>query len=419
MTATLRRGWCPTLSTPMPTGDGLLARLTPAGDTIAFDAFDGLCVAAREHGNGIIEVTSRGNIQVRGLSTASTPAFAAAVEPLGIDCGGHQVLTPPLSGLDTDKDLKILALARALRAAIEQASFAPHLAAKASIILDDGGALHLDGVVADIRLRAMSDDGETSFHVAVAGDAAAAHPLGAVRPAHAVECALRLLDVLTAKAPGRRMREALREDGAQPFRAAIDDLLIEREPPQARTPVSAIGIHRLRTQRLAVGLGLPFGHTDSDILRRLVASARDAGAAGLRMAPDRTLLVVDLSPDATPAFVADAGALGFMTEAHDSRRRIVACPGAPICTSGQISARALAPTIAQAVARPVAAAPGRGGVIHLSGCAKGCAYPSPARLAVFGRAGACDVFVDGALLETVSVNDLPALLARLASSFSE
>jgi len=413
VTATLSRGWCPSLAAPMETGDGLLARLTPASNTIALDAFESVCVAARAHGNGIIEVTSRGNIQVRGLSTASAPAFAAAMEPLGIHQNGPQVLTPPLSGLDTDEDIP--ALAAALRASVARASFAPRLAAKASIVLDGGGALHLDGIVADIRLRAIGHGGEACFHVAVAGDATAAHPLGVVLPARAAECALRLLDVLTARAPNRRMREALREDGAQSFRAAIADLLIEREPPPARAPVSAIGIHRLRSQRVAVGLGLPFGHADVEALRRLVATARAAGAAGLRTAPDRTLLVVDLSPDAAPAFVVEARALGFVVAAGDPRRRIVACAGAPICASGQIPARALAPTIA----RSVAAAAESEGPIHVSGCAKGCAHPSPTRLAIIGRAGACDVFVDQALSETVSVEDLPALVARLTSSLRE
>jgi precorrin-3B synthase len=262
-------------------------------------------------------------------------------------------------------------------------------------------------------LRAVRDGGETFVHVALAGDAVAAQALGTVQPSRAVACVIRLLEVLTARAPNRRMREALLAEGATTFRAAIDDLLIERQPPPARIPVSAIGMHRLRQQRLAVGLGLPFGHADSATLRTLVAIARAAGAAGLRTAPDRTLLVVDLAADATSAFVADAGALGFVIAADDPRRRIVACPGAPICASGQIPTRSLAPIIAQAIAA------GRGGVIHLSGCAKGCAHPSPTRLAVFGRAGACDVLVDGAVLETVSSDALPNLLARLACSVSE
>ncbi len=67
MNAPSRRGACPALSAPMPTGDGLLVRLAPAG-TIALAALAGLCAAAREHGNGIVEITARGSIQVRGLT---------------------------------------------------------------------------------------------------------------------------------------------------------------------------------------------------------------------------------------------------------------------------------------------------------------------------------------------------------------
>src|SRR5258708_40213257 len=81
------RGACPGLSAPMATGDGLLVRLLPTG-TIELDAFAALCAAARQHGNGIIEVTSRGSVQIRGLSAASAPRFAAAVAPLDISRAG-------------------------------------------------------------------------------------------------------------------------------------------------------------------------------------------------------------------------------------------------------------------------------------------------------------------------------------------
>src|SRR5690349_3088820 len=101
MNVPIRRGACPRLTAPMATGDGLLARLVPSGQTIGLDAFAALCAAALRHGNGIIEVTSRGSIQVRGLSAASAPGFAADVLPLDIDCGDAiPVLTHPLSGLD-------------------------------------------------------------------------------------------------------------------------------------------------------------------------------------------------------------------------------------------------------------------------------------------------------------------------------
>src|SRR4029077_2517292 len=96
---------CPGLSAPMATGDGLLARLTPAG-SIALSAFAGLCAAARRHGNGIIEITSRGSIQFRGLSEASARAFATEVGRLGIPASdGIAVIADPLSGLDCDSVL--------------------------------------------------------------------------------------------------------------------------------------------------------------------------------------------------------------------------------------------------------------------------------------------------------------------------
>jgi len=76
MSQTFVRGACPRLAAPMETGDGLLARIAPSGP-MTIDAFAGLCAAAEIHGNGLMEVTARGSVQVRGLSPVSAPLFAA------------------------------------------------------------------------------------------------------------------------------------------------------------------------------------------------------------------------------------------------------------------------------------------------------------------------------------------------------
>ena len=67
MNAPMRRGACPALSTPMPTGDGLLIRLSPASGGVSPKQLIGLCEAAARHGNGIVEVTARGSLQFRGF----------------------------------------------------------------------------------------------------------------------------------------------------------------------------------------------------------------------------------------------------------------------------------------------------------------------------------------------------------------
>ena len=406
MDLSMRRGACPGLSVPMATGDGLLARLTPAGTTIALDAFAGLCGAARTHGNGIVEITSRGSIQVRGLSAASAPLFAAEVASLGIEASdGIPVLIDPLAGL-TDADIfDAHVLAAPLRKALAAAPYASRLSAKVSIAIDGGAALHLDGLMADIRMRALDS---RHAYVAIAGNAATATPLGVVPLERAIECVVQLFETLAATSPQSRMRAAIQGAGLNTFKSACADIIVDGTAPTVRAAVDPIGIHPLSSDNNALGVGLPFGHSDSETLSRLIAAARQTGAAGLRTSPGRALLLVGLSPDAPRQLAAEANALGFIVDPADPRRKVVACAGAPICASGEIAARAMAPAIADA-ARSLP----DGEIIHISGCAKGCAHPGPAPITVFGRDGRCDVFADGVLSCSVSADALPERLAQL------
>ena len=371
----MRRGACPGLSAPMATGDGLLARLTPSGATMALSAFSGLCAAARRHGNGIVEVTSRGSIQVRGLTAASAGLFAAELAALGIPAEeGVPVMPDPLSGLDETGLVDSGEIAGHLRQALAASSLASQLSAKVSVIVDGGGELHLDDVAADVRLRAVRTDRGVRFHVALGGTAAAAVAIGAVPVDRAVDCAIRLFERLAAFAP-ERMRKAVESAGAARFASGLAEILEQAPDPAARPAAEPVGIHPLRSGEVARGIALPFGHSDAEVLSRLIAEAETAGAKGLRTAPGRALLFAGLSLDAVHSFFARATSLGFIADPADPRRRVIACAGAPICASGEIPARALAPAVAQAVR-----AVNFTGPIHVSGCAKGCAHPAPAPL---------------------------------------
>ncbi len=155
MSAPLRRGVCPGLSQPMATGDGLLARITPAGATISCDAFQALCAAARRCGNGVMEVTSRGSVQIRGLTETSAKRLAAVLGTIEIAfCEGPPILNNSLAGLDPDEVLDTGVMAAELRRAIAAAPFSAGIAPKVSVALDGGGALHLDAIPADVRMRA-------------------------------------------------------------------------------------------------------------------------------------------------------------------------------------------------------------------------------------------------------------------------
>ncbi len=409
-----RRGACPGLSAPMPTGDGLLLRMMLIG-TIPLAAFAEFCAAAQTHGNGVVEITARGSIQVRGLNAASAPRFAAAIAALGIAAeDGIPVLSNALAGLDPEEILDAGALAADLRRALARGPLAARLAPKVSVAIDGGGTLDLDGISADVRLRAEATDRGVSLCVGIGGDGASAVQLGAVAPVHGVEAVVRALEVIAQRGRDARARDALKAEGTAPFRAALATVACSCElplPSGEREKSDAIGLHRLRDGSLACGIGLAFGHADAASLERLAEAAGAAGATGVRAATARALMIIGLTPETFSSFVAAAERLGFIVRADDPRRHVVACAGAPICSSAHIAARAIAPVIAQASAPHL----DRSFTIHISGCVKGCAHPAPAALTVVGTSSGCALIADGCTRDTpfavVSAGQLPAAIA--------
>jgi precorrin-3B synthase len=422
-----RRGACPGLSAPLPTGDGLLVRLLPIG-TIPLAAFAELCRAARRHGNGVIEITSRGSIQVRGLNAETAPQFSADIAALDIAADdGVPILCNPLAGIDAEEIFDGATLAAELRRALADTALAKKLNAKVSVAIDSGGAIGLAKLPADIRLTADANDGDCSLRISVGGDESCGGLVGVVTRSNAVVTATRLLQVLASRGADTRARHVVAAEGVEPFRSTIADLLFPAHSRESgnlnvgcrfrgdeRNEQSAIGTHRLRDGSLACGIGLAFGHADAIALERLVDIAGAAGAHGFRTAPGRVLVIIGLTSQSASAFAAAAEHLGFVVRDNDPRRNVVACAGAPICASAHIAARALAPGVAAQIA-PYC---GEAVTVHISGCAKGCAHAAPAALTVVGTSDGYALVTDGSARDApfalVTSNELPEAIVRFA-----
>jgi precorrin-3B synthase len=404
----------------MPTGDGLLVRLMPAAP-VPLDAMTGLCEAAARHGNGIIEITARGSLQVRGLTPRSAPLFAAAVADLGIDA---QEGVPVIAGFDDDA---AHLLAVALRRAIAQARLA--LSPKVSVVVDGGGALHLDGLSADVRLRAGGPEQALRFHLGISGGARGKHTavaggdvppttwLGTVAPEDAAGAVLQILTMIAAHGPAARAADIPAHTGCAAFPAVEP-----AAPPPPRKRVEMIGVHAMRGGAVALGAGLAFGHTQADALADLMQEAVRHGVRAARPAPDRTLLLTGVSALDVHGLMTVAARSGFVVDADDPRRRIAACPGAPACASGLIPARALAFAAAPDFA-PILETGRKGVCVHISGCPKGCAHPGPAALTIIGTPQGCGVVHYGAAHETphryIDPARLGDVLSRLADKPAE
>ena len=61
------RGGCPGALRPMQSGDGLIVRLRPRAGAFALDDLMAVADISVRHGNGLIDLTRRANLQLRGV----------------------------------------------------------------------------------------------------------------------------------------------------------------------------------------------------------------------------------------------------------------------------------------------------------------------------------------------------------------
>jgi precorrin-3B synthase len=467
-----RRGVCPGLSVPLPTGDGLLVRLMPTAP-VPLDAFVELCEAARRHGNGIIEISARGSLQVRGLTPRSAPLFASAVAELGIathegvpviaalDLIGAELaygrrvgkaerahpVPPPYpsapagEGVGTARKERVFAhptidrtrtkfvhvnaadVAAELRRAIANARLV--LSPKISIVVDGGGPLHLDALTADVRLRAAGPAERPRFFVGLGGDGASATWLGSVELKDVVDAVLGILTTIAVYGPTARASEVLSAEGVEAFRSISAAVIEPSSAPPQRVPTEMIGRHSARDGTVAVGIGLAFGHAQADALAELARLAARHGTQAVWPVPDRALLLTRVSASNAPNLTSAANQLGFVVHARDARRRIAACPGAPACTSGLIPARALALALTPMLEPDMK--PERNSIlVHISGCPKGCAHPMPAAITLVGTPRGCGVVHNGTArampdryVGDVSPENLSAEISKIAAKTFE
>jgi precorrin-3B synthase len=380
---TMRRGWCPGTLRPMRTGDGLLVRLHPPRNALTPDALGTIAGLASRHGNGQIEISGRGHLQLRGLAEDSHPRLVAALLEAGLvdeaqGAGPNRlVLTSPLAGRAADELIDAAALAQRL----EQTGHAhPGLPAKFSIVVDGGGALALDGVAADIRLLALATD---AIAIGLPGDLW----LGPVRTAAASDQVAQLLRGFLARGAAR-MRDLDRE--ALAGLAAAGPLVVIPAPPRRPAP-ACVGIAPEKDGRFAVLAGLVFGRADAAGLLQIARLAREAQVEEIRPSPWRGLAFCGLRRDGALRLRAALAGEGLITAGGDPRLAVSACAGAPSCARGEAPALADAARLAETLAPLLA----QGLSLHVSGCAKSCARAGRAGLTLVGAAGVYDVVIGG------------------------
>ena len=333
--------------------DGYLARVRLPGGLIGAGQ---MRVLARLTA-GRVELTSRGNVQLRGLAAdAAGPLtdelFRAGLFPSSSHDRVRNVLASPLAGLDGGPDLT--AIVQGLDAGLCARARLAELPGRFLFAVDDGRG-DVAGLGADVVARVQAG-GAVVNGLAVLGAGAA--DVVTVMLAYAEA----FLDVRAADG-GTAWRIADLTDGPARVRAAVAARLGLAAAPSrspggpASRPVGVVGPGGTVAVLLA-----PLGQLTAAQLTWL---ADRAGGRPARITPWRSVVLPDL-PDAA-GVLADAARLGFGVDAGSPWLRVTACVGRPGCASALADVQADAAGFA-------ARWPER--IVHVSGCARQCGRPS-------------------------------------------
>lgn len=322
----------------MLSGDGYIIRIRPRLARLTSEQVQGIAQASLRHGSGIIDLTSRANLQLRGVDQAG-------IEPLLLELARLDLLDPDA---ETEARRNVLVAPdwrpgdlthRLGQALLGRLADLPLLPAKFGFAVDAGAGPVLAASSSDIRI----ERGLTGL-IARADGATFGLP---VEEATAVDQVIAMAQWFVASgAPGRMAR--LVASGA-----AMPGWVAEPLPKQA--------LIRPGSHDLGAVAGFAFGQITAQDLLALPQ-------VPLRVTPWRMLMLEGVS--------------GEMTARDDPLMQVDACPGAPFCSASTVETRGLA----RAVARPG---------LHVSGCAKGCARPRPAAVTLVGREGRFDLVLAG------------------------
>ncbi|MWA01735.1 precorrin-3B synthase [Actinomadura sp. LD22] len=368
---------CPGALRVHAAADGGLARVRLPGGALTRARLAALAAASRELGDGFLELTSRANLQIRGLAGGAETELAERLREAGLlPSAAHERVRNILGSVLTGRDARGLLDVRPVVAELDAGLCAdPDLAALPGRFLfavDDGRG-DVIALRADVALYALAPD---AFALVLAGKDSGlrAGPKDAV--ALALDSARAFLRVRTSE---WRLAELGRDLPLPGDRSA--PVPVPATP--YRTPLGAIP---QRDGRTAFSGLVPLGRLDPAAL---------GAAEEIIVTPWRGVVIPGVADMAHfPGLVTGPDWAG-----------LTSCAGRPGCAKSRTDVRADAARARRA---------GGGLPVHWSGCERQCGRPADRHVAVVAVPGGYEVRLGGEV--RARSHDLAATAAAAATT---
>ncbi|MBW3652838.1 MAG: precorrin-3B synthase [Actinobacteria bacterium] len=393
-----RQDRCPGILVLHEAADGWLARVRVPGGRLASVALLALAALSEELGNGLVDLTARANVQLRGLAPNAADVLAPRLEVAGLlPSQAHDrvrnVLASPLAGRAPDALDDVDDVVTLLDAQVIDGHRLRDLPRRFCFLVDDGSGAGRE-VGPDVTIAAR---GGGRFGVALDG-----RPVEFEGDARtAVGVAVGAAEAFVAlRGDAWRLSET---PGGPAKIAAILGMTLAPVTRAARTRGFGPGLIEQRDGRFALTALAPLGQLWPSLLRVLAATGGD-----VRVSTRRTVTLVDLEPGAVGTTREVLAAAELVMDPASGWVGLTACAGTAGCRRALGDVRAAATLRAQVRA---ATDPPE----HWAACERRCGEISGTPVAVAVRdAGDVEVRFDA---RTSHVPSLQAASRVLAEAF--
>jgi ferredoxin-nitrite reductase len=397
---------CPGLFSPTSAQDGILSRIRVPGGILNGTQCEVIATLSDQYGNGLVQVTNRANLQLRGLETklpidalGQLQAVALAAPIPALD-GIRNIMSSPTVGIDPQALVDTRPLVREWnRTLMSRPDFAV-LSPKFSVCFDGGEGVGVGDRPNDITLIATKIEGDIQFrlHLSTGERGDAPQDVG-VNVREGQEIALLtalaevyrnyILDQSNLRKPPR-LRALLKDWGVDRYLQTVSqhiDFPLKTETENCHRlnpiPYAHLGIHPQQQADLSyAGVSLPLGQLRTQQLRALANLSRQYGDGSLRLTPWQTVIVPNVLTAQVTQVQQQIEGVGLQIDATHPSSAMVACSGTSGCSAAVADTQRHAQVLMAHLGRSLAL--DRPINIHFSGCDKSCAQHQAGDITLVG-----------------------------------
>lgn len=426
----MRLKWLGVFFRPVTPGKFML-RLRIANGTLNSAQMQVLAEIVQRYGDdGSADITTRQNIQLRGIRLEDLPDIFNKLKAVGmtsIQSGMDNVrnLTgSPIAGIDPDELFDTRELLQKLERIITnqgEGNYAfSNLPRKFNIAIEGGRDNSIHAEINDLAFVPAYRDGVLGFNVLVGGYLSAqrqveAVPINVWVPANddVIKLSIAILTVYTQNG----LNEGLRENrqrarlmwlvdkwGVERFRAEVQEefgqtlatAALKDEITQDKKDY--LGVHPQKQQGYKfVGLQVPVGRLSADQMFEVARLAEVYGQGEIRLTVEQNLIIPYISEDKLEAFLAEPLLEVFSIDPAPLTRSLVSCTGNNYCNFALIETKQRALKLARELDEELEISDRVR--IHWTGCPNSCGQPQVADIGFIGTKAR----KDGKTVEAVDI----------------